>query len=225
MVARNGKIEMDLANEILTRELPKRLRALIPVPSPGRAALVNLLYEKGARGSQLNYREVDDHWVRLTSGSSSLAMKDFLIFADEESFQRFLVTTVTELYKKWNELPGAPGWPSDPCVTIDTRTEMVSYFGKVVELEPRQFQLLSFMADRYKTTGNPVTEVDIRNELETAGDLTVPISRIRGAFRETTESLEERLRADAEALVDELLPRKKDGVGYWLQRPELFIVS
>jgi len=56
---RDGRAEMLKADEILTHELP----GAPPVPSPGRALLINTLFELGRRGAQLDWQEYETRWL------------------------------------------------------------------------------------------------------------------------------------------------------------------
>ncbi len=224
---RDGRTEMNLANARLERELPTRLRGLIPVPSPGRAGLVNHLYDSGGRGAKLNYAFFDDYWDTFVNRSSSICLKNFSIFATEEELQMFMQRQYPVIYDRWKEPPGTLGWPHEPCIAITLQTKMVTFFDRVVVLASAEFNLLSFIVDHFKSTGDPVTLKEIRDEISCSTNLAPILSVIRKKFHTTAKkTFEKELQIAAMRLLKEgLLPVSQRKEGYYVKRPELYHVQ
>lgn len=225
---RDGRAEMRRANQILERQLPVRLRKrLIPLPSPGRASLVNIRYEGGYRGTDLDYEALDEDWEILAEGSSSFPGEGFVIHADGQSSQVYLGTFLPKLYREWGERPGTPSWPHEQCILIDTHQERVAYFDEHVSLEPQQYQLLLALVELSGDKGRDVANYKLLRHFDVSenADLSELISRIRAAFRKAARELREELAEAAVSLVDELLPRKRPGMGYRIGRYDLYNVT
>lgn len=225
---RRGGEEIRRATAILEQEVSAELKAhLIPVHSPGRASMVNTLYEMGVRGDKLDYQAFDEAWESLVGGSSSYAGEDFLIHADEESSRVFLTRAVPAIYGKWNELPGTPGWPTQKCVEINKPSLQVRYFEQDVKLEPRQLEVLVALVESFLKTGRPVPEQHIlmRVALPEGANLAPVMSRIRSAFKASTSGMNDVLAGTAAELVTTLLPAKRRHSGFTIGRPELFYFS
>lgn len=227
---RAGAEEMRRANAILQRELPDSMKSrLIPVPSPGRASLVNVLYEDfGKHGEELDYTEYDSRWELLAEGSSSYSGDGdgMLIHADGKSSRVHLGIFLPKLYSRWHEPPGTQNWPHDPCVEIDKKTEAVRYFQVPVKLEHQQFQVLTFLIEETKRTDVSITDGRIIDHvaLPDGANIEPIISRIRSKFRQASHSLPMGLRRAALDLIKvALLPSKKSMVGYRVGRTELFV--
>lgn len=226
---RAGEEEMRRANAILERELPDSMKSrLIPVPSPGRASLVNVLYEDfGKHGVELDYTEYDSRWELLAEGSSSYAGDGdgMLIHADGKSSRVHLGNFLSKLYRRWHEQPGTQDGPHDPCVMIDKKTETVRYFEAPVKLEHQQFEILTFLIEETKRTDASITDGRIIGHLALpdGANLEPIVSRIRSKFRKAARSLPMDLRKTALNLIKvALLPRKNSMVGYRVGRTELF---
>ncbi|MEI6236847.1 MAG: hypothetical protein WCT04_27625 [Planctomycetota bacterium] len=216
--SRDGKSEMKRAELIFKFELPQ----LLPIPSVGHATVVNIQFESGLRGLGLDYR--NQLWTNLQQGSSSCNLDHACVTADSLHAQVKFKLPIG-LFGGWDSQTQEPGWPHRACVRINAENESVCYFDLSIDLPPQQYQILSFYAQWSQSHRGPASNVKLLRSVDMAdgADLPPVISRIRRAFREVALKLEdEAVRDAAVALVDELLPNKKPGIGYSLGRSELF---
>ena len=222
---RDGKAEVERATAILNQELPADLLpSVLPLKSPGQGTLVNVLFERGVRGADLNPWPLEQHWAVLAGGSSSFAVDNKLICADEESSFLHLETLIPECFKKCNERPGGADFPSEPCIKMRKRSFSTHYFGAKVTLSKQQFSLVSYLVTCGLKSDRWVPEVDIFKHLGQRPNVTVVMSHIRGAFKTATAELSAELQFAAETLVDEIFPAKQQRIGFRLGRPNFFTI-
>jgi hypothetical protein len=213
--SRDGKSEMKRAEAIFKFELPFAL----PIPSVGHAAVINIKFESGLRGTALDFRSQD--WFKLGHGSSSCCLDHACITADGKNADVKFHLPIG-LFSGWDSQTETPGWPHRSCVRVDRSNESVTYFDRCVELSPQQYRIVKFYVGCQSQRG-AVPDYKLYNSDVGAADLKVAISRIRRAFRETAAKIPiETVSEAANVLVDALFPSKTPGIGYSLGRPELF---
>ena len=221
-VYRDAEAELARANEILKAQLTPELKTeLLPVISPGRASLVNALFENfGYRGDRLDPRTFERYWTVLAEGSSLFSHPALNITADELST---IVQVITRGFDRFDEIPGGEASLTERCVVIKKKLEVVEYYGVPVQLDPQHLKLIYFLLKWARQQEGGAPDIKVYEELGSTPDLVEVMSRIRRSFRDATAHLDAERQKLATLLVKKLFP-DRGAVGYRIGLPELFVI-
>lgn len=220
---RPAKPEIEVATEILQRELPTEMQQrLLPIRSPGDARWVIERFQDGIRGSALDYTMVE--WESSEEGSSSscCADEDDVIKADEIGSFRDNALSWTA---RWERGLGESGWPFKPCLLLYRENESAKYFDQPVGLEPQEFQVLRRIAELSHRRPGMVPDYQIFMGIQIGtsyGHRASVISRIGRAIHNAALGMGAMAYAhDALCLVKKVRPWKVPNRGYRIERSEL----